>query len=66
MRTLAEVNNARSCVAAYIAQEGVSREQMAVLTGMLTALVWVAGDEHASTMDRLLAGNLLARRNRNP
>jgi len=58
MKTLEEINEARSKIRSLIHAESgrCSREQYALLAGMLNALVWAAGGKDCTTIERVLAG----------
>lgn len=55
MKSLEQLNQARTILASRIPQTG-NREQQILLTGMLNALVWAADGTHKDTVERILAG----------
>lgn len=61
MKTFEEIKEARNNICKKIAEGGLSREQLALLAGMLQGLIWSADDKSCSTIERVLAGELLAK-----
>lgn len=56
MKTLEEINKARSILCDRISNEGhqLTRVQFTLLQGMLVALVWAADGENKDTVERIL------------
>lgn len=60
MKTLEQVNLAREALRNRVQEPGLNREQLALLCGMLNALVWVADGPDATTIQRVLDGEALS------
>lgn len=60
MKTARQIDDARSTLAMRFLTPGLSESQLALLAGMLNALVWVADGANAETMERILSGEPLA------
>lgn len=62
MKTIEEVNKARTilCDRTLADAKKLTKEQLALLAGMLNALVWVADGPNSNTMESILAGEPFA------
>lgn len=56
MKSLIEINKARSVLCDRIQEPGLIQVQYILLQGMLNALIWAADGENKDTMERVLAG----------
>ncbi len=62
MKTQQQLTDARAKIVDTTAQamrDGASTAQLALLSGITIALVWMDEGEHTGTMDRLLAGEII-------
>ena len=60
MKTIDEINAARGRIIERLQTPGLSTGQIALLGGVLNALVWCSAGPASSTMERLLSAEPLA------
>jgi hypothetical protein len=60
MKNAKQINAARVRLRERVRTPGLTNEQIALIMGMLNAIVWVADGEHSITMERVLSDEPMA------